>query len=123
MTGPTISGTPASWGASRAMLSGPMRDRIVLATCRTWPELDASDRCLAVALEQRGFDVEAAPWNGPFAPFARAAAVVIRATWDYHRALADYSAWLDRLDAGQTFNVPALVRWNLEKTYLNALAA
>jgi len=100
-----------------------MRSRIVLATCRAWPELDASDRSLAAALHERGFDVEAAPWNGPFSPFARAAGVVIRATWDYHRAPADYSAWLDRLDAGRTFNVPDLVRWNLDKTYLNALAA
>jgi glutathione synthase/RimK-type ligase-like ATP-grasp enzyme len=100
-----------------------MRSRIVLATCHAWPELGASDRCLATALERRGFDVAAAPWNGPFSPFARAAAVVIRATWDYHRALADYSAWLDRLDAGRTFNAPDLVRWNLEKTYLNALSA
>ena len=81
-----------------------------------------SDRCLADALERRGCGVEAAPWNGPFAPFARAAAVVIRATWDYHQALDEYRAWLDRVDATRTFNAPDLVRWNLEKTYLSDLA-
>lgn len=81
-----------------------------------------SDRCLADALERRGCGVEAAPWNGPFAPFARAAAVVIRATWDYHESLTEYRAWLDRLDATRTFNSPDLVRWNLEKTYLSELA-
>jgi glutathione synthase/RimK-type ligase-like ATP-grasp enzyme len=100
-----------------------MRDRIVLATCRAWPELSPSDRVFADALEQRGLRAERAPWNGPFEPFAGAAAVVIRATWDYHQALDDYHAWLDRLDAAQTFNSPALVRWNLEKSYLLELAA
>jgi glutathione synthase/RimK-type ligase-like ATP-grasp enzyme len=99
-----------------------IQDRIALATCRTWPELSVSDRCLADALERRGFGVEAAPWNGPFEPFARAAAVVIRATWDYHQALDEYRAWLDRLTATRTFNAPDLIRWNLEKTYLNELA-
>lgn len=81
-----------------------------------------SDRCLAEALARRGRRVEAAPWNGPFAPFAGAAAVVIRATWDYHRTLDAYRAWLDRLDARRTHNAPELVRWNLEKTYLLDLA-
>jgi glutathione synthase/RimK-type ligase-like ATP-grasp enzyme len=82
-----------------------------------------SDRSLANALAQRGYRIEAAPWNGPFAPFARAAAVVIRASWDYHQSLIEYRAWLDRLDATRTFNSPDLVRWNLEKTYLNELSA
>jgi glutathione synthase/RimK-type ligase-like ATP-grasp enzyme len=100
-----------------------VRDHIVLATCRAWPELSPSDRHLADALDQRGFRVEGAPWNGPFEPFTQAAAVVIRATWDYHQALDDYRAWLDRLDAPRTFNVPDLVRWNLEKSYLTELAA
>jgi glutathione synthase/RimK-type ligase-like ATP-grasp enzyme len=99
------------------------RDRIVLATCNAWPELSPSDRALAEALEQRGFRAEGAPWNGPFAPFAGAAAVVIRATWDYHQALDDYRTWLDRLDPGRTFNRPDLIRWNLEKSYLAELAA
>lgn len=49
-------------------------------------------------------------------PFSRAAAVVIRSAWDYHLALDDYRAWLDRLDPARTFNAPDLVRWNLEKT-------
>jgi len=100
-----------------------VRDRIVLATCRAWPELSASDRALADALERRGVRVESAPWNGPFAPFASATAVVIRATWDYHRALDDYRTWLDRLSATRAFNAPGLVRWNLEKSYLTELAA
>ena len=100
-----------------------MIGRVVLATCRAWPELSSSDRCLAEALERRGLHVESAPWNGPFERFGGAAAVVIRATWDYHQALDDYRAWLDRLDATRAFNPPALVQWNLEKRYLTELGA
>jgi glutathione synthase/RimK-type ligase-like ATP-grasp enzyme len=48
---------------------------------------------------------------------------VIRSTWDYHQALDDYRAWLDRLGAMRVFNARELVRWNLEKSYLVELAA
>src|SRR5262245_33165729 len=100
-----------------------MRDRVVLATCRAWPELSQSDRHLAEALERRGFLVESACWNGPFAPFDGARAVVIRSTWDYHENLDVYRAWLGRLDSSRVFNPPHLVRWNLDKSYLTELAA
>ena len=63
-----------------------------------------------------------APWNGPFEPFAEAAAVVIRSTWDYHETPDRYLAWLDRLDPARTFNDPALIRWNVSKTYILDLA-
>ena len=65
----------------------------------------------------------AAPWNGPFARFAGADAVVIRATWDYHETAEAYREWLGRLDPGRTFNAPDLIRWNLTKTYITDLAA
>jgi glutathione synthase/RimK-type ligase-like ATP-grasp enzyme len=98
-------------------------ETVVLATCETWPELSPSDQALADALRARGVAVTVAPWNGPFAAFEGAQAVVIRATWDYHMAIDAYRAWLDRLDPARTFNAPALVRWNLEKSYLLDLAA
>ena len=96
---------------------------IVLATCAAWPGLTDSDARLAAALRARGRLVEAAPWNGPFAPFAAAAAVVVRATWDYHVAPDAYGAWLDRLDPARTFNPPALIRWNLSKAHVLDLGA
>jgi glutathione synthase/RimK-type ligase-like ATP-grasp enzyme len=96
---------------------------IVLVTCRAWPELSASDRRLAEALRTRGPRVEAAPWNGPFGPFADAAAVVVRSSWDYHEAPDAYRAWLDRLDPGRTFNAPDLIRWNLSKAHVLDLGA
>ena len=91
---------------------------IVLATCTAWPDLTASDACLATALRTRGWDPRTAVWNGDAAPFTGAAAVVVRATWDYHVAPDAYLAWLDRLDPQRTFNSPDLIRWNLAKTHV-----
>ena len=81
-----------------------------------------SDQCLADALSRRGQQVRAASWNGPFEPFANAAAVVIRSTWDYHEAPDAYLVWLDRLDPRRTFNEPSLIRWNLSKAHVLDLA-
>lgn len=100
-----------------------MPERVVLATCAAWPELSASDQRLAEALRTRGCTVDVAPWNGSFDPFVHAAAVVLRATWDYHTAPNRYGDWLGRLDPARTYNRPALVRWNLQKTYLLDLAS
>ena len=96
---------------------------IVLATCAAWPDVSVSDECLAAALRTRGFDVSPAPWNGDFVPFTRAAAVVVRSTWDFHEAPAGYVGWLGRLDPRRTFNAPALIRWNLAKTHVLALGS
>jgi glutathione synthase/RimK-type ligase-like ATP-grasp enzyme len=96
---------------------------IVLVTCAAWPELSPSDACLAAALRARGQRVEAAPWNGAFAPFTGAAAVVVRSAWDYHEAPDAYRAWLDRLEPDRTFNAPDLIRWNLSKAHVLDLGA
>jgi glutathione synthase/RimK-type ligase-like ATP-grasp enzyme len=95
---------------------------ITLVTCLPWPELSRSDQCLADALRARHHPVTAAPWNGPFEPFADAVAVVVRSTWDFHEAPDAYVAWLARLDPRRTFNEPSLIRWNLSKAHVLDLA-
>ena len=96
---------------------------ITLATCAAWPDISASDACLAAALRARGWDVHGAPWNGEFAPFATADAVVIRSTWDYHETPDAYLVWLAELEASRTFNDPDLIIWNLAKTHVLDLGA
>ena len=96
---------------------------IVLATCREWPDLGASDRLYAEALERRGCRVRAAVWDGPRAAFAGVDAVVIRATWDYYRTLEGFRAWTEAMAAStRLLNSLDLVRWNLRKDYIGALA-
>jgi glutathione synthase/RimK-type ligase-like ATP-grasp enzyme len=100
-----------------------MADTIVLATAADQPDITASDELYAGALRQRGFDVRGAAWNGPPAAFDGAAAVVLRSTWGYYRALAEFGAWVEAMAAStRLFNPIGLVRWNLRKDYLGKLA-
>ena len=97
---------------------------VTLVTCAAWPELSASDRLYAEALERLGVTVEGAPWNGPAEPFVGADLVVLRSNWDYHHDLAGFTVWLDGLERSGAYvlNAPSLVRWNLDKRYLLDLA-
>ena len=101
-----------------------MARAIVLATASDQPEITASDRLYADALERRGFSVAGAPWDGPRAAFDGAAAVVIRSTWGYYRASDAFRDWTEAMAAARRlFNPIALVRWNLRKDYIARLAA
>jgi glutathione synthase/RimK-type ligase-like ATP-grasp enzyme len=101
-----------------------MAGTIVLATAADQPDITASDELYAAALRRRGYEVMGAAWNGPRAAFDGAAAVVLRSTWGYYRALADFRAWTEAVAAAtQLFNPIGLVRWNLRKDYLGKLAS
>lgn len=96
---------------------------VVIATCFKQPGLQPSDVLLATALAARGVAATAHPWNGPFAPFAAADAVLVRSTWDYPSAPDEFAYWIARLgrETRMTFNPPALMSWNLDKAYLMEL--
>lgn len=96
---------------------------IQFATSADHPDLTADDRMAADALAARGIRVEPVVWTGP-APAQSADAVVIRSCWDYHTRMDEFIAWIRRLGDGGTavINPPALVSWNLHKSYLVALA-
>jgi glutathione synthase/RimK-type ligase-like ATP-grasp enzyme len=97
---------------------------IVLATAADQPEITASDRLYAAALQRHGFAVVGAPWDGPRAAFDGAAAVVIRSTWDYYRASDAFRDWTEVMaTASRLFNPIGLARWNLRKDYIAKLAA
>ena len=97
---------------------------IVLATASDQPDITASDRLYAEALERRGFHVAGTPWDGPRRAFDDAAAVVIRSTWGYYRAADSFRDWTEAMAAAtRLFNSIGLVRWNLRKDYVGKLAA
>lgn len=98
--------------------------RLVLATSNESPDLTVSDALYADALRRHGGTVTAAAWDGPAAAFDGADAVVLRATWGYYRAAAAFRAWTERIAAAtRLYNSIGLVRWNLRKDYVAALAA
>jgi glutathione synthase/RimK-type ligase-like ATP-grasp enzyme len=98
---------------------------VCFVTCLRWPDISASDRLAADALERAGVSVVAEPWNRPGAAFDRYDAVILRSSWDYHFTPDDFVAWLDRWEAARVslWNRPALVRWNVSKRYLVDLAS
>jgi glutathione synthase/RimK-type ligase-like ATP-grasp enzyme len=98
--------------------------RICFVTCRTWPEISESDRLAQRALEARSATVEERARNDPDAGWDGFDAIVLRSSLDYHFEPEAFPGWLDRLErtGARVFNPPALVRWNLTKTYLLELA-
>ena len=99
--------------------------KVMLATCATYPDLTESDGSYADALTRRGADVGFSPWQTGLDPFLGADLVVIRSAWDYHREIDAYRRWLNGLEAEGlcVANPLPLVRWNLEKSYINDLSA
>lgn len=99
------------------------RPLVLFATYARQPEPTADDRLFAEALERRGLSVRGAVWDDPAVAWERAAAVVIRSTWDYHFHRGDFIRWAERVAAvAPLHNEPRVVRWNSHKSYLAELA-
>ena len=97
-----------------------MMPRVILATCREWPQGNDDIRALAHALGG-----EYRPWQEIVPADCRDARVVPLAAWDYSDDPQAYRNWLDALQAAGAVvcNTPALQRWNMDKRYLLALQA
>jgi glutathione synthase/RimK-type ligase-like ATP-grasp enzyme len=100
------------------------RRRIALATSARYPELPADERLAVPALARLGVTAEPVVWDAAGAAWSAFDAVVIRSCWDYHLKVADFLAWLGRLErlGLPVLNPAPLVRWNADKRYLLALA-
>jgi glutathione synthase/RimK-type ligase-like ATP-grasp enzyme len=98
--------------------------RIAFVTYEGLPELNADDRRAAVALEDLGLRAEAVRWDDPRVDWLGYGAVVLRSTWDYHRRIDEFHAWIDRMEAIGTrlWNPPRVLRWNADKRYLARIA-
>jgi glutathione synthase/RimK-type ligase-like ATP-grasp enzyme len=98
---------------------------IAFVTCERQSYIHDDDRLVAEELRNGGLVVTAAVWTDPAVDWTHFAAVVLRATWDYHLQPARYAAWLrDCASAGvNLWNPAAAVLANLDKRYLARLAA
>lgn len=76
-------------------------------------------------LGELGWSVEAVPWRREGVAWHEFDAVVIRSPWDYQVDPEAFLRVLEVIEASQTplYNSLSLARWNLEKTYLQDLAA
>ena len=78
---------------------------------------------LLAALRERGAEARAVDWADEEVDWAGFDLVVLRSPWDYSERPAQFDAWLESAGAlTRILNEPALVRWNMDKRYLTALA-
>ncbi len=96
---------------------------VALATCAEHPNLDAEARELLGALRDLGVRAQPAVWSEvPAGGWEQYDLVVVRCTWDYTFALADFLAWTRTVGPGRLLNAPDVVAWNADKRYLADLA-
>jgi glutathione synthase/RimK-type ligase-like ATP-grasp enzyme len=97
---------------------------IRIATCRELPEVDADAIPLAAAFADAGVEAALLAWDDPAVDWDAAAPTILRSTWNYALHVHAFLAWIDRVAAaGALWNPPAIVRGNVYKRYLLALAA
>jgi glutathione synthase/RimK-type ligase-like ATP-grasp enzyme len=95
-----------------------------IATCKPLPEPDRDEAPLAAALAAGGFAAELVAWDDPAADWDAPIPTILRSTWNYPLALDAFLAWIDRASAAAVLvNPPEVVRDNVHKRYLLALAA
>ncbi len=99
--------------------------RIVgLLTSSAHRDLTADDRVLASALERRGINVSPIVWTEVAPEQVGGDLLVLRSVWDYHLHPAQFLEWVTQ--AGKrvgVLNSPETVRWNMDKHYLQDVAA
>jgi glutathione synthase/RimK-type ligase-like ATP-grasp enzyme len=99
--------------------------KIGLATCSRVPDLTADDRLLQDELRRRGAEARPVVWDDASIAWGALDRVVIRSCWDYHLRTPEFLCWLSSLEESRVpvWNPPALVRANVDKSYLRILAA
>ena len=86
-----------------------------------WFEFDLEFGALSQACAAEGISLEACIWDQPFDASVYDG-FMVGTVWDYPPKLQLFLDTLDRLnEIAPVYNSPALVRWNIEKTYLKAL--
>ncbi|MCC6623969.1 MAG: hypothetical protein IT385_22115 [Deltaproteobacteria bacterium] len=96
--------------------------RVALATMDPYPWVVDDEVHLRDALARRGVEVVSPAWTADF-PWSTVDLVLLRTTWDYHLRHHDFLAWCERVAAvTRLVHGPRVVRWNVDKRYLAALA-
>jgi O-ureido-D-serine cyclo-ligase len=97
--------------------------KLRVATCATLPEPDVDEAPLAAALAAGGFDAQLLAWDDGSVDWDARIPTILRSTWNYALHVDRFLAWVDRVAAAAPLiNPPAIVRDNVFKRYLLALA-
>ena len=80
------------------------------------------DRLVYHALEQVGLRTLRLAWDDVFFDWLTTKSILFRTTWDYFDRFDEFSNWLERVSRQTTLlNSEALIRWNIDKHYLQDL--
>ena len=96
-----------------------MDKRIVLVTCKAYPNLTESDGVLARVLQDAGGHPVAVDWRDRDIDWSSFDIAVARSTWDYHHHPDEFSRWIDAVaEATCLVNPAPIMQWNRNKRYL-----
>ena len=97
--------------------------KIAFVTNPRHPEIEDDDRPLAAALAKRGALVVTASWDDADFSWDKVDLALLRSPWDYCRRYEEFLEWLARTETQTNIvNDPDIVRWNINKRYLDELA-
>ena len=97
--------------------------KIAFVTNPKHPEIEEDDRPLAASLARRGALVVTASWDDPDFAWDKVDLALLRSPWDYCRRYEEFRGWLARTETlTRIVNDPDVVRWNVNKRYLEELA-
>jgi len=93
-------------------------------TERDWyiDQLLKEDAFVQKALEKKGLKVGRFDWAGNF-DWSQTKNVIFRTTWDYFERFNEFTNWLEKASKKTNFiNSEQIIRWNIDKHYLQDLA-
>lgn len=80
------------------------------------------DELMVNALRKAGLNTDRKAWDDGDFNWASTKSVLFRTTWDYFERYPEFSAWLNKTSTQtRLFNSEKLIRWNVDKHYLNDL--
>lgn len=87
-------------------------------------EHDYQVEAIRAGFDPAGLELVEIDWRAPVSAFAGVPLVLLGTVWDYQDHEADFLAQLDALEARgiAVCNPAAMVRWNIDKSYLRDLA-
>ncbi len=92
---------------------------VAIVTAAVSRHLDMDIAPTLAALSDLGISTQVVEWDDPTVAWSDFYLVLVRSPWDYSTRLAEYLAWIDRVeDESKLVNEAAVLRWSSDKHYL-----
>ena len=97
---------------------------IALVTTQVTRGHDHDLDILTAALDAADQQWQIVNWDDASIDWSRFSIAVLRSTWDYYARLNEFVAWVDRVSTQTQLQNPSdIVRWNVDKRYLQEISA